>query len=931
MSKKSAGASAVYAPPVPKDSFRWFFPLSVLALFFFYAFLFDSGLDGAVTGKILTLCLCIGSVILLFTRKAQALSGRITTLLLAASGYALVGGISTFYAAAGKFAIKEYVVTLCGLALLLLITICGKGGEATSRSVAAAVSGATALFSFISIDAASLGWATAAFKAIIRPFTSIFESYGGFETGTRITSIFQNPNIFAGTTALGVLLGLYLCLTEEKKARKRWFLALLAVNALGFLLAFSMGGTAMFALSIAAYLIAAGKGKRNPAFVLMLETAVTTVIAAVISYAGLGKDGALAAIPMAAVALNIGGLILAEQFLGGRITAFLQTRGKISALCVGGLAGLMALYVVLGFLLTGSYRFNARETLRRSAYPAPGEYTLRTEESGSPLYVLIESQDDAQTQLHTSTILYRGNAQGAAFTVPEGSLVVYFHFTSPEGGELEEAVLSGQGSEQSLPLKYLLFPPFVANRLQGLRANENAIQRFVFFRDGLRVFARSPIWGNGLGSFENSLFSVQDFYYTTKYVHNHYIQALADMGVIGFLAFVGMLGLAAAALIRNRGTDNPCYPALWACLTMIAGHSMVEVSFSAEYFQPTAFLIFGLISLNFGKPIEKKPLFWGYRLGAAAWMAVFALLLSGNLMGKLIRSEGTLESLQASARIDFYEKNDSKLSYVMASTDFDDPAVRRQAAEYARDLRKVRSNSLAGYLARYYIAIGDYDGMFGCMEEGIAYTRSSPEFWQTLLVNLEYAYSPSYNPTYDALMGEREKNLDRALAICDRLAELNQTQMDQIPLLARNHMLIGNLKAIRSMTDQAEIDALLERRLFSLSSPADMDGDGLPDAVTGLRMGPDGGYLMGPGAFTLQIFHDLEGEYSLTMECLNPAVVSEIVVGDQSVPFVIEGERLTARFTLPGNEAVAPTAIRVDTSAETLLNALEVVLLEEAP
>lgn len=927
MSKKKSSVPPVYAPPAPRDQARWLFPLSAFALFVFYAFLFDVGLDGAVTGKILALCICVGTVVLLFTQRARQLAGRITPLLLAVLGYALVCGISTFYAAAGKFAIKEYTVTLGSLGLLLLITALGKGGEQTARSAAAAVSGATALFSLISIDAASLGWITVGFKTLIRPFTSIYETYGGFESGARITSIFQNPNIYAGTTALGILLGLYLCLSEERPGRRRYWLALLSVNALGFLLAFSMGGTAMFALSIAAYLIAAGKGKRNPAFVLMLETALLTLAAAALSYAGLGRSGPRSAIPLLALVLNALGLILADRFLGGKLTGFLQSKGKLPALCVGGLSALLVLYLALGFLLTGSYRFAPGESLRRSAYPAPGEYTLRIEGDGSPLNVMIESQDSAQTQLHTSTVLYRGAAQDAVFTVPEETLVVYLVFSSPEGGTLEQAVLSGQGEEHSLPLKYLLLPPFAANRLQGLRANENAIQRFVFFRDGLRVFARSPIWGSGLGSFENSLFSVQDFYYTTKYVHNHYIQALADTGVIGFVFFVGILGLAAAALIRKRGTDNPCYPALWACLTMIAGHSMVEVSFSAEYFQPTAFLVFGLISLNFSTPLEKKPLFQGCRWGAAAWMTLFALLLSGNLMGKLIRTEGTLESLRSSARIDFYEKNDSKLSYVMASTSFDDPAIRRQAEAYAQDLRKVRSNSLAGYLARYYIAVGDYNGMFGCMEEGIEYTKSSPEFWQTLLVNLEYAYSPAYNPTYEALMSEREANLDRALAICGRLAELNQTQMDQIPLLARNHMLIGNLEAIRALEDQQAVDSLLTSRLFSLEHFADMDGDGLPDAVSGLRAG-DGGFLAGPGSLDLKVFHDLEGAYLLTLECGDPAALTGISVGGQPVSFAPEGERLAARFTLPGNEEVAPTTITLTFGKETMVTALSAEWVE---
>ena len=87
-------------------------------------------------------------------------------------------------------------------------------------------------------------------------------------------------------------------------------------------------------------------------------------------------------------------------------------------------------------------------------------------------------------------------------------------------------------------MKYTLLPGFIANRLQGLRANQNAIQRTVFFRDGMRMFAQSPLVGSGVGSFETGVTGVQDFYYETKYIHNHYIQILLEDGILGFVPFL---------------------------------------------------------------------------------------------------------------------------------------------------------------------------------------------------------------------------------------------------------------------------------------------------------------------------------------------------------------------------------------------------------
>ena len=93
-----------------------------------------------------------------------------------------------------------------------------------------------------------------------------------------------------------------------------------------------------------------------------------------------------------------------------------------------------------------------------------------------------------------------------------------------------------QGHRYVFDLHGPRLPPVGANRIQGLWANENAIQRFVLFADGLQLFRSSPIYGLGMGAFENGVKSVQSFDYIAKYAHNHYIQTLAETGVIGLIS-----------------------------------------------------------------------------------------------------------------------------------------------------------------------------------------------------------------------------------------------------------------------------------------------------------------------------------------------------------------------------------------------------------
>ena len=58
------------------------------------------------------------------------------------------------------------------------------------------------------------------------------------EAGVRMTSIFENPNVFAGCVGIAVLLSLGLIQSSKTNWEKRIHQVLLFLNALAFVLAF---------------------------------------------------------------------------------------------------------------------------------------------------------------------------------------------------------------------------------------------------------------------------------------------------------------------------------------------------------------------------------------------------------------------------------------------------------------------------------------------------------------------------------------------------------------------------------------------------------------------------------------------------------------------------------------------------------------------
>lgn len=558
-----------------------------------------------------------------------------------------------------------------------------------------------------------------------------------------MTSIFLSPNVFAGCMGIGVLLSLGLAVTSEKPGARAGHLACLSINALAFVLAFSMGASAMILPAFLVLFALTNKEQRIGLLILMVETLVVTVLCAFpISLTSMTAWTGFRPIPLLCTIGGAAVLYALDLLAGRRLAAKLAGHGKAVAVLAAALAAVAAAFAFAALTFTTGVTLQAGESLRRSAYPAPGAYVLETEAEGDPA-VVIESQNRVDTMMHTSTELYRGPLSQAAFTVPEDSLVVWFRFSANEATALESVEYSGENGSGSVPLKYRLLPGFIANRLQGLRANQNAIQRLVFFEDGLKLFARSPVIGLGLGAFENGVRGVQSFRYDTKYAHNHYIQTLAETGIIGLALFLGLLAVSAACLWRGR--KRPLAPALGAALVFMACHALVEFTFSIYCYLPMAFGVFAAISLCCGDElplpawIEKKAVKNGLLLGICALLVLFTVLLGCNITAQnLVEQDAGLENLERAAALDPFEKADYMLTYVVQVTGTEpDEEIRAKADGYAARLGKLSSNIIPYYLSEYYLDSGRTAQGLEQAERYVSYVASDLIAWQKTFALLE--------------------------------------------------------------------------------------------------------------------------------------------------------------------------------------------------
>ena len=203
--------------------------------------------------------------------------------------------------------------------------------------------------------------------------------------------------------------------------------------------------------------------------------------------------------------------------------------------------------------------------------------------------------------------------------------------------------------------------------------NDNAIQRFIFFRDGIRLGMESPIIGQGGGAFEGGLFGAADYHYVTRHPHNEYIQRFIDGGVIGLLLFLVMTVFVFRAVLKLRKSDveDNIYPLLLGCMLVIFLHSLLEVDFMMPSYRLLVSILFALTAARGAESIKlPKKLNYAAVPASVLLVIIAAALAIGRLSAiDMISGNPTLKTLEIAAFIDPFNDEDYKISYLISTMD----------------------------------------------------------------------------------------------------------------------------------------------------------------------------------------------------------------------------------------------------------------------
>ena len=737
--------------------------------------------------------------------------------------YVLFSWLTAFWAMSGKFHLREWSKIFTALALFLFITICGKADKAFVRRVMGVVAGVSALYAFASVEAA----ATGVCKTLAQKLPGTGGIVIGFD-GSRLFGVFGNSNIEASIFAIGILFSLALLCGAEEKRQRILFAVTLSFNAFAFLLVFSMGAIACLAVAVIVYLIAAG-AQRGAVLVRMLEGAMPVLLFAFLA-ARVFQQGTV--IPVLLMLGSSAVTTALELTLAEKLSTVLGGHSRLTFGVIAAVLALGVLYIALGTRITGEYTFGSE--LNRSISLDAGEHTMRLD-TNAPVVVEINSQSRVEIMSIQYNGLFAGECDGeVTFTVPEGAEICNFRFTAPNGTTLRTAVLDGK---TELPLGYKLLPDFIGNRVQNLTNNTSVIQRRIFREDGMKLFRLSPIVGNGVGAYETGITAVQDFYYETKYVHNHYVQILLEDGVIGFALYLAALVSMAAALWKKRKVmqDGPLcaiYAALCAEFVMSSAQMLWDVSMSFVVFTCMAYVNYGLIVLICAEPLKKEaetaaevptkkkkkaaatvkemplPQIAGAVIAGLIVLTLCGNLYAGTLCDAIVSSEnGYFRNLENAARIDLYEYNDSKLSYVVNSVQAESERFLTQANEYAKELSCVQSNTIPRYLVAYYLQTAQYEAAIDESILGATYSATDADTWNQCAGQLKQAFFDSGEAS--PLLTDRETLLPKLAAYYDALQSHNAAAVLPVVPDENAQQFFDKVAALRDCADDKQFEQTL--------------------------------------------------------------------------------------------------------------------------
>lgn len=128
-------------------------------------------------------------------------------------------------------------------------------------------------------------------------------------------------------------------------------------------------------------------------------------------------------------------------------------------------------------------------------------------------------------------------------------------------------------------------PQTIAQRIASINLQQfSAVQRFQFYKDGLKVLHEHPLLGAGPNAWAALWQRYQSYPYTSRQSHSVFMDVLMNVGIIGFLLFLAILVATIVLYVRTYWKEHArnrlIYNSLLIGFLALLGHGAIDFDFS---------------------------------------------------------------------------------------------------------------------------------------------------------------------------------------------------------------------------------------------------------------------------------------------------------------------------------------------------------------
>ncbi|MDT3428102.1 hypothetical protein J2Z22_003692 [Paenibacillus forsythiae] len=170
-----------------------------------------------------------------------------------------------------------------------------------------------------------------------------------------------------------------------------------------------------------------------------------------------------------------------------------------------------------------------------------------------------------------------------------------------------------------------ILPDNIETRLENINFQQHSVlERFTFYKDALKVAKDYPILGAGGGGWAALYEKYQNNPYTSRQAHNFFLQYLIEVGILGFIVFMGFILFVFYKYIRGyiKQKDSDDYGNGFFFLIIalsILLHSVLDFNLSYAFMGLLVFIgLAGMAAAMDAKPLAVRWNSSGIRFGYIA-------------------------------------------------------------------------------------------------------------------------------------------------------------------------------------------------------------------------------------------------------------------------------------------------------------------------